>query len=163
MRATCGDITLSPCSQNRGMTKRRSYEPSECEECGRTYTSGRASVCDACYMRAYRAERGIGGPFQQERAYGPCSYKQAHTRVRRHRGRAADQPMCVNDCGRAPTQWSYDHNAASEELTQKVTLKSGLEIVVPYSGNSAHYSPRCRPCHKAFDFQMAKKRKAGEL
>lgn len=66
-------------------------------------------------------------------------YNAAHDRIRVRRGRAVDHP-CV-DCGRQAMHWSYNHSDPNEQTCE------GL----PYSTDANHYSPRCVPCHKAFD------------
>jgi hypothetical protein len=67
------------------------------------------------------------------------TYDGAHTRVRRGRGKAADNP-CV-DCGLPAFQWSYDHSDPNE-----LRSKDG-----PYSTDPTRYFPRCEPCHRVYD------------
>ena len=74
-----------------------------------------------------------------------AGYDAAHGRVVRDRGRA-NRFKCV-DCGGRAAHWSYDHNDPHELTLPREARKGGL----PYSLNSEMYSPRCVPCHKAFD------------
>lgn len=70
----------------------------------------------------------------------PPSYAAMHSRLNHRRG-LARRRACV-DCGQPARHWSYDHADPNE-----VTSASGLE----YSTEPAHYAPRCRSCHFAFD------------
>lgn len=60
-----------------------------------------------------------------------------HKRIRRRRGRAADQ-MCI-DCGQVARDWS------------QIKGTSGLDVM-------AHYEPRCRSCHSTYDDKLASTR-----
>lgn len=71
-------------------------------------------------------------------------YVAAHDRVRRQHGSAKDH-QCI-DCGNTAAHWTYDHMDANE---QHYEYKPGM--FAAYSPNPEHYSPRCVPCHKAFD------------
>ena len=75
---------------------------------------------------------------------GPLTYRAAHNRVVRTKGRADDYP-CIDGCGRIAKDWSYD-GAEPDEL---VDPKHGL----PYSLNPERYEPRCRGCHTEHDRQ----------
>lgn len=72
------------------------------------------------------------------------TYGGAHLRVRRVRGRARDQ-VCI-DCGRSAHHWSYNHTDPDERADPKTGLA--------YSADPTHYSPRCTPCHSAFDHEQ---------
>lgn len=67
-------------------------------------------------------------------------YAGAHIRLRKTRGRASDR-ACV-DCKSPAQQWSYNHAAEDERIGTRG---------YPYSLDPNEYSPRCVPCHKAFD------------
>lgn len=68
-------------------------------------------------------------------------YGAAHERVRVERGPAKAHD-CI-DCGKRAAHWSYNHSDPNE-------LRD-LELNLPFSADPEHYSPRCVPCHKAFD------------
>lgn len=69
------------------------------------------------------------------------TYNGMHSRLRINRGRAKDQ-QCI-DCGNRAKHWSYNHNDP-----QEFSSDEGL-----YSTDLQCYSPRCVPCHKAFDLR----------
>ena len=68
------------------------------------------------------------------------SYTQAHIRVHRLHGRAADQ-TCLH-CGNPAAEWAYDHS----DPDQRVSATGQ-----PYSVDPDHYLPLCRSCHRRFD------------
>ena len=74
-----------------------------------------------------------------------AGYDAAHGRVLRDRG-PAKAFMCV-DCGEPAAHWSYDHGDPNELVVPPLANRGGYK----YSLNSEMYSPRCVPCHKAFD------------
>ena len=76
-----------------------------------------------------------------------AGYKAAHLRVASARG-AASGHRCV-DCGCRAADWSYNHTDPD--------ARSAPDGTRPYSLNPDHYSPRCRPCHRAFDSASRKK------
>lgn len=82
------------------------------------------------------------GPEHSSWTGDSCSYTAVHQRLRHVRG-SASKYQCV-DCGRQAKQWSYNHDATNELVSE-----SGL----PYSSDLAHYSPRCVACHKKFDLR----------
>ena len=101
-------------------------------------TSGNTTSC-GCRRVAAGQEIGRLGVLDEP------SYKAAHRRVYRERGRAVYQ-ACV-DCGAPAEDWSYDGTDPAElEAPQR-----GGETPMRYSGKPEHYSPRCKPCHRAFD------------
>jgi hypothetical protein len=69
------------------------------------------------------------------------SYRGAHSRIARNRGKA-DQYQCV-DCDDQAVQWSF--NRAAAEVVK--VSPAGM----PYSPNPADYEPRCCRCHLAVD------------
>ena len=69
-----------------------------------------------------------------------ASYNAVHIRLRHLRGNARAH-ACV-DCERTAAHWSYD-NSDPDERTDPTAGR--------YSVDPAHYSPRCVPCHSAFD------------
>lgn len=72
------------------------------------------------------------------------TYGAAHKRVRTRHG-AASLHACI-DCGGQAAQWSYNHTDPSERSDAKGRR---------FSPDSDHYSPRCVPCHRAFDANEA--------
>ena len=113
------------------------------EGCDRKHLA--LGLCDRHFQRYQR----WGDPYYtSERAAGEfhwawrgdeVGYGAAHERVRAVRGSASEHSCCA--CGGAATQWAYDHEDASERLSD----------VGPYSVNPDHYRPMCVPCHKRFD------------
>ncbi len=69
------------------------------------------------------------------------THENMHQRIRYHRGRASTFD-CV-DCGRPARHWSYNHGCADEVLDEARGL-----VLCPHI---EHYSPRCVPCHIAYD------------
>lgn len=67
------------------------------------------------------------------------SYRLAHMRVRRARGKATDH-ACA-ECAQPAAQWAYNH-ADPEALVDRHG---------PYSGDPRFYDPLCVPCHKTRD------------
>lgn len=70
-------------------------------------------------------------------------YAGAHERVRALRG-PAKAHRCA-DCGEPAQSWSYDRGDPAE------LLGVGYGRGLAYSLDAAHYQPRCKPCHAAFD------------
>lgn len=113
-----------------------------CRSCGQESTPcyqtvKRGGGCIHCYHRGLVAE---GSPFWKGDS---ITYAGAHDRVRAHRGRASDH-RCV-DCSSAAYHWSYDGGSAKERIG-----KEGK----PYSPDPDDYSPRCVPCHSAYDNEL---------
>jgi hypothetical protein len=73
-----------------------------------------------------------------------AGYSAAHQRVRQDRGHIR-QHSCI-ECGGQARHWSYDHDDPDERLAHGLSARP-----VAYSLDPSHYSPRCVPCHKAFD------------
>lgn len=76
------------------------------------------------------------------------SYKHAHQRVGRDRGKASAQ-SCVN-CGEQAAEWAYMHTDP-DELTAEWPDWSGNLRTVTYSVNPEHYAPMCHSCHLSYD------------
>lgn len=75
------------------------------------------------------------GPDSPEWQGSDIGYGQAHTRVRKARGKAS-QAVCT--CGRAATDWAYDGLDENEK-----TSPEGLV----YSADPDRYVAMCRSCH----------------
>lgn len=76
------------------------------------------------------------------------SYNRAHKRVRSLFG-PASKHYCV-ECKDKADDWSYNHTDPQDHFESKELL--------PYSMDPSHYSPRCRPCHRKFDYEIQSKR-----
>lgn len=72
-------------------------------------------------------------------------YNQAHTLLRKARGRAGNYPCA--DCGGRAQQWSYTHGCPSERTNSRGVL--------PYCTHIEHYEVRCMACHRQFDKKVA--------
>lgn len=73
-------------------------------------------------------------------------YSAVHMRLRVDRGSASNY-KCA-DCDQDAKHWSYNHNDPSEFSG----IVSGYSI--SYSADVSRYSPRCVPCHKAYDLAV---------
>lgn len=71
-------------------------------------------------------------------------YSAAHDRIKRLHG-SASLHKC-SDCNRMAQHWSYNHDDPNEQLALGISANP-----VAYSDSPDYYSPRCVPCHKAFD------------
>lgn len=101
-------------------------------------TTGNTKSC-GCLRASVGREIGLRGRVDQP------SYKTAHMRVYRDRGKASYQ-ACV-DCRAPADDWSYDGTDPDELLAPQ---REG-EAPMRYSAKPAHYSPRCKPCHRVYD------------
>lgn len=79
------------------------------------------------------------------------TYGGIHQRVRVDRGFASEH-RCVG-CGKQAQDWSYDR-ADPDELTS--------EKGAPYSAHVEHYQPRCKSCHRLFDYAHDRKEASGD-
>jgi hypothetical protein len=100
--------------------------------------------CAGHYMQNYRGQglRPLHTTPGKKR-WKRVSYRAAHKRLDRDRGRAAEH-TCV-DCDQAAEHWSFVPNA--REILYEVVNGSKCE----YSLNQGDYEPRCRECHWVFD------------
>lgn len=131
--------------------RKKRFGPRVCEdeECDVVIDKGR--WCSKHAARVWRH----GDPTVVKKAtpsptYGPdnptwlgeslTSYSGQHSRLRHHRGLAADQ-VCV-DCGAPAEQWSYDHGCPDERVNEHGS---------PWCPHLDCYSPRDRSCHLAYD------------
>jgi hypothetical protein len=96
--------------------------------------SGNTTSC-GCFRRERMASLGRASALAEH-----VGYVAAHSRVKRLHG-PAKHHLCV-DCLRPASSWSYDH----EDPQQHVDPRGRA-----YSTNPAHYWPRCRTCHIAYD------------
>lgn len=103
--------------------------------CDRPYCS--RGVCQSHWEKAKR--QGLLDQLPRVVRLKSKNYMDAHRRVKRARGRAAEY-MCV-DCGGRAEDWSYI-GAAPDEMRDKWG---------PFSYDVNSYEARCRPCHLRFD------------
>lgn len=75
------------------------------------------------------------------------TYKSAHDRVRRSRGRASSHTC---QCGESAAQWAYDGLDASQRSEVRRNMRGEL-VDLTYSVDPMHYTPLCRSCHIKFD------------
>lgn len=101
---------------------------------------GRTRLVDAGNLNSSGQKSTCG--FRPNHRNKYCKYGAAHERVKTDKGNAT-RHFCV-DCGRQAEHWSYDHNDPNELISDDL---GGI----PYSTDTACYSPRCVPCHKSFD------------
>lgn len=108
-----------------------------------------AGLCRACYMRDWRAAQPTARkPF--ERSLRPCTYKHAHTKLRRYRGRAATYTcMWADGCDKAADEWSYRGNSPREQsgVIQTYGRKGPLETFVTWSPDVDDYDALCHHHH----------------
>lgn len=77
----------------------------------------------------------------------PITYKAAHRRLTRWRGRASIH-HCA--CGNRATSWAYRHGA-DYELSSVVENSRGGIYEAPYSPNPMDYDAMCQSCHSRYD------------
>ena len=70
---------------------------------------------------------------------GMISYRQAHVRIQKDRGRAAEH-LC--SCGVQAKYWAYQHSDPDALRDDKAR---------PYSLDPGHYAPMCARCHRQYD------------
>jgi hypothetical protein len=145
----------------------------QCLDCGLTKPlvefsrrlDGRAdgyrSRCHACDARYSAARYLASHPDAMPRGTGPLSttYRAAHQRVQRLRGRAAEWP-CSSGCGNQAHHWAYDHKDPDEITGWSVGRRAAL---VTYSVDPDHYVALCRSCHGRLDADAAARRAADRL
>ncbi len=115
------------------------YDVCQMDDCDRT---PRSELVGLCEMHYYRRRRHGDPSVVKDTSIAEPTYRSAHSRVTRAKGRAADYP-CV-DCGRAAHHWSYDHQDDSQLWTDDAGGRH-------YSADPNHYEPRCARCHRLFD------------
>jgi hypothetical protein len=74
-------------------------------------------------------------------------YTAVHDRLRTDRGPASTH-TCT-DCGAPADHWSYDHTDPDERQAENIKGHPA------YSLDPERYAPRCVPCHKVFDLNVA--------
>ena len=90
-------------------------------------------------------QRGVGGG-PRPSYKSKHSYKTAHAAVRRLKGSAKNH-RCV-DCGGRAADWSLRHGAASVHVGD-----NGRGAMCAFSADPLDYEPRCRTCHRRYDWE----------
>jgi len=118
-------------------------------------------VCDCGRTRVVRRSNLVSGG-STSCGIGACrgypdkpTYKAAHKRVQRARGKASDY-RCV-DCGEPAEEWSY-RGGSPDEIRGPVPGRSdGYDYVsiCAWSPNPDDYDPRCVQDHRARDRRVA--------
>ena len=108
-----------------------------CVVAGQGLRNGHTKSC-GCLVRE--------NPGRERRPH--ASYLTAHRRVHADRGRASLY-ACI-ECGGAAQDWSYD-GTDPNEVSGEWAGGSGRTFIAHYSLKPEFYSPRCKPCHRAFD------------
>lgn len=98
-----------------------------------------------CTMHKSRiSKHGVPGPAGElPRLQQETTYRGAHLRVERTRGRASSHP-CV-DCGQQAAEWSLSHDLPPDHFEDRNGSRLG------YSVSPNRYAPMCQPCHRRFD------------
>lgn len=76
-------------------------------------------------------------------------YAGAHRRVKKARGSASEY-ACVN-CSGPARDWAYDRTDPDEKISEDGMV---------YSTRIDHYQPMCVACHRAFDYEMDRRKSA---
>lgn len=110
---------------------------------GSSLRSGVTTSC-GCYQREVATEfwRRVGSANHRG---DDVSYRSAHLRLRRERGRAAEMD-CV-DCAGPAAEWSLPRDATPSMWGDVGDGK----VVCRYSPDPAVYEPRCVRCHRRYD------------
>lgn len=121
-------------------------------DCSQPTGRKRAAYCEMHYQRLHRhgsLERPVKVMPKRDGHYkwtgGEGTYTAVHRRLRAVYGPAREH-TCT--CGAPAAHWSYDGQAPDEQQSADG----------PYSTTLTHYQPRCVPCHKRRDMEIAKDR-----
>lgn len=119
-------------------------------ECGAPVFVKKTGECRSCYYKRKWRETADQRPSKfvpAEKNMKACSYNHAHDKLRRIRGRAAEQ-TCIG-CGEQAREWSYRGNSEFEQSAWRVWVRDGkrIESWTTWSPNVWDYDPMCRPCH----------------
>jgi hypothetical protein len=121
-------------------------EDCQIEGCERPPRSSTAGLCEVHYYRLRRTGRSDLSPYRVDEP----SYRAAHSRVSRARGKAREHP-CL-DCGETGGHWSFAWRrvVATDWLWEIV---NGTTLA--YTGNPDDYDPRCHRCARRYDSDFA--------
>jgi hypothetical protein len=119
----------------------RPRDTGECQVCGEPSAPKRLNWCEACYCRTHR--NGHSG--YVDRLAEQPTYRAAHSRVERARGKAREH-ACL-DCDAQAAHWSFDHRRVPE--SEWIWCHDRGQR--PYTGNPADYDPRCCRCAARYD------------
>lgn len=114
--------------------------------------SPRYHVVCVCGVHLGRSERLLRAGQDVRCTHQPVSHQLVHIGLVSIRGRAS-QHRCV-DCGRVAQDWSYDYSCPNEIVRRRPN--TGVDQ--RFSLDPAHYDPRCRSCHVAFDIPRTRKK-----
>ena len=78
--------------------------------------------------------------------WGDGGYISTHAWLKRTEGHPSSFP-CVG-CGRGASEWSFNYTTDD----YRIDPRRGS----PFVRDAEHYSPRCTPCHRAFDAMQRK-------
>jgi hypothetical protein len=81
----------------------------------------------------------------------PMAYKDAHKRVSRKCGKAA-QHTCI-ECGKQAQQWSLRHDEPAQQCGWIQLPGRPSRYWVEWSAHPEDYDPMCRACHRKRDDQ----------
>lgn len=101
-----------------------------------------------CYTHRHRGERKVKG-FREpaKRIKENLTYRSAHKRIWRERGKASEQG-CITGCGNMATGWAYFGPVVGAQYGE-TDLGSGQFAI--WSSEPEDYSPLCTACHKRLD------------
>jgi len=108
-----------------------------------------AGLCRACYMRDHRAKQ----PNARKPAVPtttPCTYKHAHGKIRRYRGKAKEQECAWPGCDRQANEWSYTPGSQYEQeglIDTYGRTGNKLQTYVKWSPWPYDYEPLCHAHH----------------
>jgi hypothetical protein len=118
--------------------------------CTRPQKYARTGWCQTHYHRWWRT----GDPLGLKQPFGATgadavgwkgddiSYRAAHRRLQRSRGKATEH-SCA-ECGEPADQWAYDHGDEPKNAVFRGRT-------VPFSTDINRYQPLCRSCHIKLD------------
>lgn len=124
------------------------YDRCQIEGCANLPRSRTAQWCEMHYGRFRRNGMADLPLYRVEQP----SYRAAHARVARSRGKAADH-RCV-DCNGSACHWSFAWRNVPSERWLWETMRLGTTLA--YTGDPKDYEPRCASCARYYDGDFAK-------
>lgn len=126
--------------------RRPEYEVCQVDDCSRSPRSRTSDLCDVHYCRRWRTGTLERSTNHKKRP----SYRAAHSRVARAKGKAAEH-SCV-DCGLYAKHWSFAWQGVSADTW---LWESFNGTWLAYTGSPDDYEPRCRRCARRYDSAFA--------
>ena len=125
------------------------------EGCDKKSRSTLTLLCDMHYQRkringdvnTVRKTGSKAGVSKPQTWLSNPSYNTIHARVASVRGKASTH-MCI-DCGESAREWSCKKTA---DLSVGIAKWGNKTIEVSYSQDIYDYDPRCKSCHKKYDY-----------